>query len=64
MKLPNEPVELRRDSQENFADDVNHLALLSINGASTASTGGEEKLAVVRRKDQAYRDALFRRGYR
>src|SRR5215469_2047368 len=64
VKLPNEPVELRRDSQEDFADDMNHLALLSINGASTAGTCSEEKLAVFRGKHEAHRDSLFWRGYR
>jgi hypothetical protein len=64
MKLPNEPVELRRNSQKHFAHDVNHLAMCGVNCASTARTGGEEKLAVFRRKNEAYRDALFRCGYR
>src|ERR1041384_5495845 len=27
VKLPNEPVEFRRNSQEDFAHDVNHLAV-------------------------------------
>src|SRR5262249_30651903 len=64
MKLPNEPVELRRDSQEDFADDMNHLALLSINRAAPARASCKEKLAVLRRKDEAHRDALFRCDYR
>src|SRR5262245_66600665 len=64
MKLPNEPVELRRDSQEDLANDMNHLAMRRVNGASTTGTGGEKKLAVLRRKDKAHRDALFRCGYR
>src|SRR5438067_41421 len=64
VKLPHEPVQLRRNPQEDFAHDVDHLAMLSINGAPTAGTGGEEKLAVLRRKNEAYRNALFRRGYR
>src|SRR5690349_9200015 len=64
MKLPNEPVELRRNSQEDLADDVDHLAVFRVNGASTAGTRGEKKVAILRRKDQADGDALFRRGYR
>src|SRR5262249_40881263 len=64
MKLPNEPVQLRRNSQEDFAHDVDHFAVFGVNGASTAGTGSEEKLPVLRRKDEAYRDALFRCGYR
>jgi hypothetical protein len=64
VELPNEPVELCRNPQKNLADDVNHFALLSINGSSTSGTRSEEKLAVLGRKDEAYRDALFRRGYR
>src|SRR5262249_6598701 len=64
MKLPNEPGELRRDSQEDLADDVNHFALLSINGSSASGTSSEEKIAVLRRQDEAHCDALFRRGYR
>ena len=64
MKLPNEPVDLRRNSQENFAHDVDHLALLGVNCASATGTGSEEKIAVLGRKDEAHRDALFRCGYR
>src|SRR5262245_56303007 len=64
MKLPNKPVEFRRNSQEDFAHDVDHLAVFGINGASTTGTGSEEKLLVLRRKDEAYCDALFRRSYR
>jgi hypothetical protein len=64
MKLPNEPVDLGRNSQENFAHDVDHLAVLGVNGTSTAGTGGEEKLAVFRRKDEPHGDALLRYGYR
>src|SRR5215468_1009489 len=51
VKLPDEPVQLRRNSQEHFANDMDHFALLSINGASTAGTGSEEQVAVLRRKD-------------
>src|SRR5215471_7268799 len=57
MEFPNEPVELRRNSQEDFAHDVDHFALLSINGTATAGTSSEEKLTIVRRKNKAYRDA-------
>jgi len=64
MELPNKPVQLRRNSQEDFAHDVYNLALFRVNGASTAGTGSEEKLAILWRKDEAYRDTLFRRGYR
>src|SRR5262249_15767258 len=64
MKLPNKPVEFRRDSQEDLTDDMDHFALLSINGTTTARTGSEEKIAVLRRKHEAHRDALFRCGYR
>lgn len=64
MKLPNKPVDLGRNSQKDFAHDVDHLAMLSINGTPAAGTGGEEKLAVFRRKDESYRDAVFRYGYR
>src|ERR1700747_2619182 len=64
MKLPNEPVQLRRNSQEDFAHDVYYFALLRVNGASPASTSREEKLAILWRKNEAYRDTLFRRGYR
>ena len=63
MKLPNEPVQLRRNSQEDFTHDVDHLALLCINGASTTGTGSEEKVAVLRCKDEAYRDSLLRRAH-
>src|SRR5215510_14043683 len=63
VKLPHEPVEFRRNSQENFAHDVDHLALLGVNGASSPCAGSEEKIAVLRRKDEAYGDALFRSGY-
>src|SRR5215469_3151207 len=55
MKLPDEPVQFRRNPQEDFAHDVDHLALFCINGPSTAGTGSEEKIAVLRRKDKAYR---------
>ena len=34
--------------------------MLGVNGAPTARTGSEEKIAVFRRKDEAHRDALFR----
>src|SRR5215468_5179327 len=64
VKLPHEPVEFRRNSQENFAHDVDHLALLGVNGASSPCAGSKEKLAVVRRKHEAHRDALFRRRNR
>src|SRR5262245_55016758 len=64
VKLPNEPVELRRDSQEDLANDVNHLAMLGVNGAATARAGSEEKLLVLGRKNQADRDALLWRRYR
>src|SRR4030095_15548628 len=64
MKLPNEPVQFRRNSQEHLANDMDYLALFRVNGASTSGTGSEEKLAILWRKDEAYRDTLFRRGYR
>jgi hypothetical protein len=64
VKLPNKPVDLRRNSQKDFAHYVDHLAMLSINGTPTAGTGSEEKIAVLRPKDEAHRDALFRCGYR
>ena len=64
MKFPNEPVKLSRNPQEHFAHDVNHFALFRVNGSSTSGTRSKEKLPVLGRKDEAYRDALFRRGYR
>ena len=33
-------------------------------GTVLVTAGSEEKIAVFRRKDEAHRDALFRRGYR
>src|ERR1700751_5774280 len=57
MKLPNEPVELCRDSQENFAHDVDYLSMRRVNSASPTCAGSEEKLAILRRKDEAPRDA-------
>src|SRR5215475_11974891 len=44
MQLPNKPVELRRDSQEDFADNMDHFAMLRVNGATPARTGSEEKI--------------------
>jgi hypothetical protein len=64
MKLKNEPVEFRGDPEKDLADDMNHFAMCSINGTPTACPGSEEKIAVLWRKDEAYRDALFRHGYR
>src|ERR1700746_3398070 len=64
MKLPNEPVELRRASQEHFAHDVDYLSMRRVNSASPTCAGSEQKLAILRRKDEAHRDALFRCGYR
>jgi hypothetical protein len=64
MKLPNKPVDLRRNSQEDFAHYVDHLAMFGVNGTSAAGTGSEKKLFVFRRKDEAHRDPLFRCGYR
>jgi hypothetical protein len=43
---------------------VDHLAVRRVNGASSARAGSEEKLAIVRRKDEAHRNALFRRRNR
>src|SRR2546430_15287820 len=39
MKLPNKPVELRRNTNEDFANDVDNLAVLGVNGASAARAG-------------------------
>jgi hypothetical protein len=64
VKLPNKPVEFRRHPEEHFPNDVDHFAVLSVNGTSAPGTGREKKLAVPGRKDEAYRDALFRCGYR
>jgi hypothetical protein len=64
MKLKNEPVEFRGDPEKNLAHDMDHFAMRSINGTSTARPGSEKKIAVLRRKDEAYSDALFRHGYR
>src|SRR5690348_14718906 len=64
VELPNKPVELRRNTQEDLANDVDHFAMFSINRDSPARASSEEKVAVLRRKDKAYRDALFRCGYR
>jgi len=64
MKLPNEPVQLRLNSQEDFPHNVDYLAMFGVNGAPSARAGSEEKLAVLGREDEAYRDALFRCGYR
>jgi hypothetical protein len=61
MNLPNKPVELRRNSQEDLSDNVNHLAMLGINGASPARARGEESVGVLGRKKESHRDALFRR---
>jgi hypothetical protein len=38
--------------------------MFRVNGATSARAGSEEKLAILGRKDEAYRDALFRCGYR
>ena len=62
MKLPDKPIELRRNSQENFAHDVDHFAMLGVNRASPARAGSEEKVAILRRDDEAYCDPLFRCG--
>src|SRR5215831_12055 len=64
VELENKPVDFRRHPDEHFANDVDHLSMFGVNGASTTGTGCEEKLAVLRRKDEAYRDALFRCGHR
>src|SRR5215468_3518891 len=64
VEFPNEPVELRRNSQEDFPHDVDHFALLSINGTATARARSKEKIAILRRKYEAHRNTLFRRGYR
>jgi hypothetical protein len=64
VKLENKPIQFRRDAKEYLPYDVNDFALVRINGARPTRAGREEKAAVVRRKDEAYRDALFRRGYR
>lgn len=64
MELPNEPVEFCRDPHKDLADDVDHFAMLRVNGASPARASSQEKIAVLGRKEEAYRDALFRCGYR
>jgi hypothetical protein len=64
VKLENKPIQFRRDPEEDLADNVDNLAMLGVNCACTTGTGSEEKIAVPRRKDEAHRDSLFRRGYR
>src|SRR5207249_11881970 len=64
VELPNEPVQLRRESDEDLADDMDYLAMLGINSASSARTCGEEKAAVLGREKEPHCDALFRHGYR
>jgi len=36
MELRNEPVHLGRDADEDLADDMDHLAVLGVNRASTS----------------------------
>jgi hypothetical protein len=63
VKLPNKPVELCGHPQENFAHDVDHLAVGRVNGASPAGPGSKKKLAVFGRENEAHGNALFRCGY-
>src|SRR5262249_19453971 len=46
MKLPNKPVQFGGNSQEHLANDMDHLALFGVNGASATGSGSEEKVAV------------------
>src|SRR5213593_2738790 len=63
VELENKPIQFRRDPDEHLADDVDHLAVVRINGAAPARAGREEGVAVVGREKQSHCNALFRCRY-
>src|SRR5438034_9072717 len=63
VELENKPIQFRRDTNEDFANDVENLAVVRINGAAPARAGREEGVAVVGREKQSHCDALFRCRY-
>src|SRR5262249_54779652 len=64
VELEDEPVELGRDADEHFANNVDHLSMVRINGTSSPRASGEEYATVLLRNEQPYRDPLFRCRYR
>jgi len=61
MQFGHEPVQLRRDANEDFADDVQEFYMVGVDSAAAARARREEKAPILFGQKQPDRDALFRR---
>ena len=58
MELEDKPIQFRRDTKEDFANDVDHLAVLGVDRAASHRAGCEEEISIFRFDQKPDRDLV------